>query len=78
MPVGELAVGMSPLSRRAMQIALSAPPSTGHLSAAHVMIRMEKSWMASPTDRTKAHGPGTGGVVVRGRAADAGVAASRR
>ena len=78
MPVGELAVGMSPLSRRAMQIALSAPPSTGHLSAAHVMMPdgevldglAGRPNQARTVRERRASSCGA-------RAADAGVAASR-
>ena len=58
MPVGELAVGMSPLSRSAMQIAFSAPPSTGQRAAAHSISRIEKSWIASPSSADEGARPG--------------------
>src|SRR4029079_12271229 len=56
-PVAELAVGMRPLSRCAMQIAFSAPPSTGHRAAAHPIRRLEKAWMVSASRRTSGQGP---------------------
>src|SRR5437867_693545 len=56
-PIGELADGMSPLSRRAMQIARVVPPVTGpYAPTAHRISRSEKCWILSPSRRVSWQG----------------------
>jgi hypothetical protein len=59
-PVGsEVAVGINPLSRLAMQTARAAPPGTGpKASTAQTIFRFAKCRIDSPSSRWKSHGPG--------------------